>query len=58
MNSQFVQASPAMPVKKPWNQLSSETPKLRNPRVGLPSLSQASGPKRSTAPVSAFLPVA
>ena len=58
MKSQLAHASPAIELKKPWNGLSSDTPNLRNPKVGLPSLIQASGPNLSTTPVSAFLPVA
>jgi len=58
MKSQLAQASPAMELKKPWKGLSSETPNLRNPNVGLPPLIQASGPNLSTTPVSGFFPVA
>ena len=41
MKSQSTQAWPAREVKKPWKGLSTGTPKLRNPSVGLPPLSQA-----------------
>ena len=41
MKSQSTQAWPARELKNPWKGLSAGTPKVRNPSVGLPPLSQA-----------------
>ena len=50
MKSQSTQVWPAREAKNPWKGLSAGTPKVRNPSVGLPPLSQAASWARSRSP--------